>query len=749
MSGGYTWEKWSDDNTTKNRTITVTATDSLTATATVTPPPTYTATAAVNKDGSVWTFGAPVITIGTASGTASANGSPFVDGIYNIYADSIDTGVYITVSGMAATAILNYYTLTLSAGTGITSVSGDGVYLSGASAIIDAVVSGGYTWEKWSDNNTTKARTLAISDTVNLTAAATVTPQTFVPVTDITGVPAAATAGTPLTLIGTVVPADATNKTIAWSVQDAGDTGAAIADNILSTTAAGIVIVRATITNGLTESTNYTQDFSITVTTAPITTYTVTASARSGGSISPNGPVDVTEGGTQTFTITSNPGYRISSVTVDGAPQGVITTYTFTNVAANHTIDATFTGTNAGGGGGGGSPSTPTAPNYNADVKAGNGGETTLPVTVDKNTGTASTVIGSQKLTSSGTVITVPSIPDVDTYSVGIPVPDLSATNAQGRLTLQTDNGSVTVPSNMLEGVSDISGSKAEITIGRGNKENLPADVKAAIGDKPLIRLTLSIDGIQTDWSNRNAPVTVSIPYTPTAAELADPGSIVVWYIDGSGNVVTIPNGQYDPAAGTVIVDVTHFSDYAVAYNKVSFNDVPASAWYRGAVSFIAAREITSGSGNGNYSPDAKLTRGEFIVLMMRAYGISPDTNPADNFADSGNTYYTGYLAAAKRLGISSGVGNNRYAPGRDITRQEMFSLIYSILKVSGQLPQGDSGKSLSSFSDAGQIDSWAKNAMTLLVETGTIGGNNGMLTPKSTATRAEMAQVLYNLLSK
>lgn len=279
-------------------------------------------------------------------------------------------------------------------------------------------------------------------------------------------------------------------------------------------------------------------------------------------------------------------------------------------------------------------------------------------------------------------------------------------------------------------------------------QSTLPADVKAAIGGRPLIQLTLSIDGKQTDWSNPNAAVTVSIPYTPTADELENPESIVIWYIDGSGNAASVPNGHYDPATGTVTFDVTHFSCYAVGYNKVSFNDVAAGAWYNKAVSFIAARGITGGTGNGNYSPDARLTRGEFLVMLMKAYNISPDTNSTDNFSDAGNTYYTGYLAAAKRLGITAGVGNNQYAPGKEITRQEMFTLLYNALKVIGQLPQGDSGKTLSNYTDAGQIDLWAKDAMTLLVETGTVSGNNGALKPLSTTSRAEMAQVLYNLLS-
>jgi len=277
----------------------------------------------------------------------------------------------------------------------------------------------------------------------------------------------------------------------------------------------------------------------------------------------------------------------------------------------------------------------------------------------------------------------------------------------------------------------------------------LPEDVRNKIGDRPLIQLSVSIDGKQTEWNNPNAPVMVSIPYTPTEEELDNPESIVVWYIDGAGNIVTIPNGRYDAETGMVTFYTTHFSNFAVAYNKVSFNDVPQDAWYYRAVSLIAARGITEGTGQGNFSPAVKLTRGEFIVLMMRAYGIEPDESPADNFSDAGNTYYTGYLAAAKRLGISAGVGNNKYAPEKEISRQEMFTMLYNALKAIGQLPKGDSGKTLLDFSDASEIAPWAKEAMAYLVETGMVSGSGSILNPTGTATRAEMAQVLYNLLTK
>jgi len=87
----------------------------------------------------------------------------------------------------------------------------------------------------------------------------------FVPVTNITGVPTSATVGVPLTLSGTVLPSNATNRTITWSVSNAGTTGASINGNTFNATATGTAEVTATIVNGLAPGTNYMQVFYITV----------------------------------------------------------------------------------------------------------------------------------------------------------------------------------------------------------------------------------------------------------------------------------------------------------------------------------------------------------------------------------------------------------------------------------------------------------------------------------------------------
>ncbi len=89
------------------------------------------------------------------------------------------------------------------------------------------------------------------------------------------------------------------------------------------------------------------------------------------------------------------------------------------------------------------------------------------------------------------------------------------------------------------------------------------------------------------------------------------------------------------------------------------------------------------------------------------------------------------------------------HAPNKKITRQEMFTLLYHTLKAIRHLPQGNLGKSLDQFTDSNAIDSWAMDAMKLLTKTGTINGNNGTLNLLITTNRAEIAQVLYNLLNK
>ncbi|MDP4152305.1 MAG: S-layer homology domain-containing protein, partial [Bacillota bacterium] len=316
-------------------------------------------------------------------------------------------------------------------------------------------------------------------------------------------------------------------------------------------------------------------------------------------------------------------------------------------------------------------------------------------------------------------------------------------TNADVKV--QTGLGSITFDSKAVDSISKTSSSgNVDVSIAVMDNSALSSSLQKAVGDRPVYDLSVMVGSAHVSTFGGGA-INVALPYALKDGE--DPRAIVVYWIDDLGKLQTV-KGAYNTATGMAEFTTSHFSKYAVGYNKVMFSDVSGSAWYSGAVTFIAARGITTGTSNNCFDPDAPLTRGQFLVMLMRAYGISPDAN-SSNFSDAGNTYYTDYLAAAKQLGIAGGVGDNKFEPDKMITRQDMAVLLYRVLKAINELSVSANGQTVSSFSDADSVSSYALDAMNALVSGGIISGSSGKLDPLGYTSRAQMAQVLYNLLSK
>lgn len=278
-----------------------------------------------------------------------------------------------------------------------------------------------------------------------------------------------------------------------------------------------------------------------------------------------------------------------------------------------------------------------------------------------------------------------------------------------------------------------------------GGEVVITAERLADLNGRPVYDLTVTNSGKKvSDFQGGHA--TVTIPYTLKPGE--NPNAVVIYYMADDGTLKPV-RGHYDAALKAVVFKTPHFSSFTIGYHPVSFADVSAQAWYKNAVDFIAARGITSGTGEGRFSPEAKLTRAQFVVLLMNAYQIDVQNQAGPNFADAGSTYYTDYLGTAKGLGIVNGIGNNRFAPEQAISRQEMFAMLYNALKVLDEVPAAVNGTELSSFTDGAQTADWAKEAMSALVKAGMVGGYNNSLNPTAATTRGEIAQVLFNLMTK
>ncbi|NQX63979.1 S-layer homology domain-containing protein [Paenibacillus qinlingensis] len=279
--------------------------------------------------------------------------------------------------------------------------------------------------------------------------------------------------------------------------------------------------------------------------------------------------------------------------------------------------------------------------------------------------------------------------------------------------------------------------------------------VAAKTGFKPspstIIDLNLEQPAAPTGLGTAAATTSLSLDgkITGTTAQLEYKLSGTTKYTAAKATETTgLSTGKYQVRyAAKYGYNPSPATDVVISYTKSAFVDVPESAWHDQAINYLAANKIAGGTDETHFSPNDKLTRGQFITLLLKAYGIAPEENAKDNFADAGNTYYTPYLAAAKRLNIAGGVGDNQFAPNQSISREELFTLLHRSLGVLNKLPKGNGTATLSSFTDADQIAGFAQEAFKSLVEGGILTGDNAKLNPQNLSTRAEAAQVLYNLL--
>ena len=107
-------------------------------------------------------------------------------------------------------------------------------------------------------------------------------------------------------------------------------------------------------------------------------------------------------------------------------------------------------------------------------------------------------------------------------YVQDFPSTLFSAQGKDEQLKVDTEFGTVTVPVNMLN-TSDIGNPKnVSFTIAKVDKSELSSTLQAQLENSPIIDLSLQADGKTIEWNNPNTPVKVSIPYVPTAAELAN-----------------------------------------------------------------------------------------------------------------------------------------------------------------------------------------------------------------------------------
>ena len=179
---------------------------------------------------------------------------------------------------------------------------------------------------------------------------------------------------------------------------------------------------------------------------------------------------------------------------------------------------------------------------------------------------------------------------------------------------------------------------------------------------------------------------------------------------------------------------------------SVEFVDVPQNEWYVGAVDYAVRNGLMGGTSANTFEPESAMTRAMLVTVLWRYEGkpMGYQNTFSDVNAKDGS-WYIDAVAWAAANGIVGGVGNNKFDPDGNITREQMATILYRYAKKKGI----DTGKrgDLSGFPDGGKVESWAKDAVQWTVAEKIIGGSEGYLLPQGNATRAQVATILMRFI--
>ena len=207
---------------------------------------------------------------------------------------------------------------------------------------------------------------------------------------------------------------------------------------------------------------------------------------------------------------------------------------------------------------------------------------------------------------------------------------------------------------------------------------------------------------------------------------------------DKNGNELTLKDkgdGKYTftMPAGKVEVKATFMEDNSMLN---FFYDVPNGAYFYEAVKWAVKNGITTGVGNDLFAPEQPCTRAQIVTFLWRAAG-SPEPKAMSSFTDvPASAYYAKAVAWAVENGITNGMTETAFAPNATCTRGQSVTFLYRALKGTA------SGSA--NFTDV-KSDAFYADAVNWAVANNVTNGTSATtFSPNADCTRAEIVTFLY-----
>jgi len=176
------------------------------------------------------------------------------------------------------------------------------------------------------------------------------------------------------------------------------------------------------------------------------------------------------------------------------------------------------------------------------------------------------------------------------------------------------------------------------------------------------------------------------------------------------------------------------------------FTDVASGAWYHSNVMHVYREGLMTGTSATQFDPNVPTTRGMIVTILYRlnkSPAASGLPNPFSDVAEG--TWYTDAVKWAAANGIVSGLGEGRFGPMEDVTREQLATILNNYANFAKMDLPATGG--YPGFADGKDIASYAKAAVERLSKAGIVGGKPGNnFDPRGNATRAEVASMLARL---
>ena len=439
-----------------------------------------------------------------------------------------------------------------------------------------------------------------------------------------------------------------------------------------------------------------------------------------------NAVIDLTGNTFTVATTAAAPSAAISNATVNGTVG--------TAIAANTNVSITLTNDT-----------------FASSVSAG----TNVSSWFNLPTGLTATVssINATKNAITVTISGTPSVASSAVITVSIPAANLATgtaaflaastnTNAKYAIVNSSGGGSISGGGGGGGGGGAGSAASATTTSNSINPTTASFDKTEGMANHQDIIVTLTVgSGKLSQIKNDSTVLKAETDYTVSGNTYTIKATYLATLPIGTQTIVFDMNSGTDPSLSVVVSE----SDAPGPEEWVNpFTDVNVNDWFYSDVKYVYQNELFSGTSTTEFSPNMPMTRGMIVTVLGRLAEIDVDDYRGASFSDVDvDRYYAPYVKWAVESGLVNGIGDEKFAPDENISRQDLAVIIDNYAKIMG-LTLPNSIVSVV-FNDTADIADYAQESVAAMQMAGIINGNPGnVFEPLGNATRAEVATMLH-----